>query len=285
MRPTEFADSALIVLAHGTSEDPESGQVLEQHAAELRRRALFAEVRTAFWKQEPRLAAVLGETSAPSVFIAPFFFSAGYFCEQVIPTALGLNPPRPQGGAWAGFAEKGRRIVYCEAVGTHGSLAALAAERAEQVLKEFPFPREPRLHDVELVIAAHGTPRDENSSRSAQQAASEIRQRGLFGGVHALYLEQEPRIRRLGEVVSARHAAVVPFFVGEGPHVKEDVPKELGAVERVLRERLGNGQWPWRNPTEVQGKLVWYARPVGTHPGMVDVIVDRVTEAAMKMRV
>ena len=284
MISVQYPDAALIVLAHGTSEDPQSGDVIERHAAELRRRRLFAEVHCAFWKQAPRLMEVLANLHAPSVFVVPFFFSAGYFCEQVIPGALGLAMPRPEQGVWARSNSSGQQVLYCEAVGTHGSLAGLVVERAEEVLDEFPFPRAPKRQEVELIIAAHGTARDPNSSRSAEEAASEIHQRRLFAGVHSLYLEEEPRISSFAEVVSAKKVVVVPFFVSEGPHVKADVPNELGAAERVLRERLANGQWPWRNPTEVRGKLVWYGRPVGTHPHMADVIVHRVTEARAKMQ-
>jgi sirohydrochlorin ferrochelatase len=73
---------------------------------------------------------------------------------------------------------------------------------------------------------------------------------------------------------------VVPFFVGEGPHVKQDVPLQLGASARTIQERLAGGQWPWRNPTEIRGKLVWYSRAVGTHPGMAEIVWDRAKQAA-----
>ena len=54
----------------------------------------FAEVREAFWKQEPQIKKVLAEISAPRVFIVPLFISEGYFSTEVIPTGTGLQLSR-----------------------------------------------------------------------------------------------------------------------------------------------------------------------------------------------
>ena len=68
----DFFDAALIVLGHGTIKNDGSALPVMQHAAELRRRRLFAEVREAFWKQEPQLMQVLGEVKAPRVSSFPY---------------------------------------------------------------------------------------------------------------------------------------------------------------------------------------------------------------------
>jgi len=269
-------DAALLLVAHGTSEEPESGAVVYLHAAELRRRGIFAEVREAFWKQEPRVQNVLPELSPNTVFIAPFFASAGYFCERVIPEALGFSPGRPAHGPWVNEAAAGRRYFYCEPVGIQPSMVGAALGRAAQTLTEFPFPRLPQFNSVDLIIAAHGTERDPKSRDSAEILASQIRQLGMFADVHALYLEEEPKISRFAQVSKNSKIVVVPLFVSEGPHVTKDIPLQLGSPAPVLEQRLHNGQWPWRNPTEIRGKLLWYARPIGTHPQMADVILEAV---------
>lgn len=73
---------------------------------------------------------------------------------------------------------------------------------------------------------------------------------------------------------------VVPFFISDGMHVREDIPVLLGEPERVVRQRLEKRTGTWRNPTEKQGKLVWYAQTVGTDPLVSQVILERVREAA-----
>ena len=81
------------MLGHGTTLNAESAAPVCQHAAELRRRKIFREVREAFWKQEPHIKKVLTETSAPRVFIVPLFISEGYFSTEIIPTELGFSFP------------------------------------------------------------------------------------------------------------------------------------------------------------------------------------------------
>jgi len=209
------------------------------------------------------------------VFIVPFFFSAGYFAERVIPAALGFGNARPQNSDWSKQDGGGGIWVYCEPVGTHAGVAEIIKHRAMETVQEFPFPRVPKLESMDLVIAAHGTEREANSRRSAEDNVRTIAALNLFGGVHALYLDEEPKISRWAELTTHRNVVVVPFFAGEGPHVKIDIPIQLGSPQRVVTERLKSGQSPWRNPTEVRGKKLWFTGAVGTHARMVEVILDR----------
>jgi sirohydrochlorin cobaltochelatase len=90
VKSRDFSTAALVVLGHGTTLDPESAAPVFQHAAELRRRNLFAEVREAFWKQDPRVQNVLAGVTATRVFIVPLFISEGYFSQAAIPRELGF---------------------------------------------------------------------------------------------------------------------------------------------------------------------------------------------------
>ena len=56
----------------------------------------------------------------------------------------------------------------------------------------------------------------------------------------------------------------------------------LGEPRDVVRRRLDSGQPTWRNPTERNGKLVWYTSAVGADPHVADVILERVREADRK---
>jgi sirohydrochlorin cobaltochelatase len=48
----------------------------------------------------------------------------------------------------------------------------------------------------------------------------------------------------------------------------------------VVRERLKLGRPTWRNPTERDGKRLWYTAGVGTEPLIAEVILERVRESA-----
>jgi sirohydrochlorin cobaltochelatase len=54
----------------------------------------------------------------------------------------------------------------------------------------------------------------------------------------------------------------------------------LGAPVPLVRERLKQGQPTWRNPTEREGKRIWYTSAIGSEPHLPDVILERVREAA-----
>jgi sirohydrochlorin cobaltochelatase len=274
-----FSDAALVVVGHGTSLDPDSARTVRQHAAELRRRNLFAQVRDAFWKQEPRLVDVLTEVESPRIFIVPFFISEGYFCEQIIPQTLGFKTA--EAGPWARVRTRGStRLFYCKPAGTHPRVTDLLINRAREVLETYPFPRARPPAVVSLFIAAHGTERDEKSKASVEEQVRLIRSHGIFAEVQAVFLEEEPRVNTCYATARTDSIVVVPFFASEGPHVKQDIPVLLGEPERIVQQRLASGNSAWRNPSEKSGKLVWCARALGTDPSMADLIVDRVREAA-----
>ena len=267
-----LADASLVVLGHGTLKNDGSAASVYQHAAELRGRGLFAEVREAFWKQEPQIKAVLGEVRSPRVFIVPLFISEGYFASEIIPRELGF--PQDFRLQTSGF-----RLTYCLPVGTHDSMTEILLARAAEVVEAHPFPRAPKLSEVTLYIAGHGTERSARSRQAIERQVELIRARKLYADVQAAFLEESPRIADCHSLAGTRNLVVVPFFISDGLHVVEDIPVLLGEPERVVRARLAAGQPTWRNPTERHGKLIWYSPAVGSAPQVADVILTRVREA------
>ncbi len=271
-----FQDAALVIVGHGSTQNADSANPVFQHAAELRKRGLFAEVREAFWKQEPEVLKVLPELVQPRIFIVPLFISEGYFSESVIPSALGFPGSDP--------AERRRRdgertLFYCRTVGSHPSMTNLLLSRASRVIEQFPFPRAPKTADVSLFIAGHGTEKDPKSREAIDRQVDLIRERKLYAVVEPIFLEQDPRIPTCYETAPTKNIVVVPFFISDGLHVQEDIPVLLGEPERIVQQRMQTGQSTWRNPTERHGKRVWLAPSVGTEPLMAEIILERVREA------
>jgi len=269
----DFPDAWLVVLGHGTEQNANSAAPVYQHAAELRRRKIFAGVREAFWKQEPQIKKVLAGISAPRVFIAPLFISEGYFSSDVIPRELGI-------GASSHLRTPNSGLCYCQPVGTHESMTKVILSRAKEIVEQFPFPRAPKPRDITLFIAGHGTEEHENSRQAIEKQAGLIRALGLYAGVHAIYLEESPRIADCYALAQTKNLVVVPFFISDGLHTQEDIPVMLGEAKPAVRQRLAGGRPPWRNPTEKNDRLVWYAPAIGSEPHVADVILERVKEAA-----
>ena len=273
MNPEHFSDAVLVVLGHGTTLNDNSAAPVVQHAAELRRRNLFGEVREGFWKQEPQIKQVLASIHAPRVFIAPLFISEGYFGGEVIPRDLGFEGnPR--------LKNPDTTLYYCKPVGTHESMTRVLIARAADIVKRFPFPRAPKPQDITLFIAGHGTDRSDHSRKAIERQVELSRAQGIYADVRAVFMDEDPRITGCQATANTRHVVVVPFFISDGLHVVEDIPVLLGEPERFVKERHAAGQPTWRNPTEKHGKLTWYSQAVGSEPLMADVILERVREAA-----
>ncbi len=169
-------------------------------------------------------------------------------------------------------------LFYAKPIGTHASMTNVILARAREVAEKFPFPRAPKPKDTALFIAGHGTEQNENSRKSIERQVELIRAQNLYAEVHPLFIEEEPRIAKCYEMAAAKNFVIVPFFISDGMHVDEDIPILLGEPERIVRQRLAEGKPAWRNPTERNGKLVWYSRAVGTEPHIADVILERVRE-------
>ena len=278
MNHKTLSDATLVLLGHGTTQNENSAAPVFQHAAELRRRGWFAEVREAFWKQEPQVKTVLAEIKSPRVFIVPLFISEGYFSEEIIPRDLGFILSGDPGSRTTHHAS--RITHYSRAIGTHESMTDVVLARAGDVVAQFPFPRAPKPKDLTLFLAGHGTERNKKSRQSIERQVELIRAKQLYAGVHAIFMEEDPRIAECYALAQTRNLVVVPFFLSDGLHVVEDIPVLLGEPERLVKQRLTTGQLTWRNPTERNGKLVWYSPAVGTDPHIAEVVMARVREIA-----
>jgi len=268
-------DATLIVLGHGTELNAGSAVPVNQHVAELRRRNLFGRVEAAFWKQAPQIKAVLARTTARRVFIAPLFISEGYFSSVVIPRELGFDyPDRLQ------LVKNNSTRFYCRPVGSHESMTKVILARAASVVAMFPFPRGPKPSEITLFIAGHGTDRSPESRESVVGQVEMIRALHRYADVHAVFMEEAPRIGDCYGLSATKNVVVVPFFISDGLHTVEDIPVLLGEAPALVKKRVAAGQPAWRNPTNIKGKLVWYATAVGTEPLMAEVILERVREAA-----
>lgn len=275
----DFSDAALVIIGHGSTTNSESAQPVYQHAEELRRRGVFSEVREAFWKQEPRILEVANSVSANRVFFVPLMISEGYFSEETIPLELKFRNTDEKG-----FSRIQRREshtwYYGAPIGTHESMTDIILTRARGVLEQNPFPIKAQLEQTALFVAGHGTGRNEHSRKAIESQVTAIRTRAMFAEVHAVFMEEEPRIGDCFKISGSRNLVIVPFFISDGQHTNEDIPVMLGESQKAVRRRMEQSRTTWRNPTERKGKMVWYTASVGSEPKIADVIMERVREVA-----
>jgi sirohydrochlorin cobaltochelatase len=277
----DYSDAALVLAGHGSTLNAEAAAPICQQGDELRRRKLFAQVQETFWKQEPYLAQVMRGVYARRVFVVPLFISEGYFTQEVVPRELGFcqkgqthfSPVQHRGG---------QMVAYCPPVGIHRAMTNVVLARALEVVERFPFPQAPAPAQTALFLAGHGTGSNENSRKAIESQVEWLRQRRLYAEVHAIFMEEEPRIADCYELTACKSLVVVPFFISDGLHSYQDIPLLLGAAEGEVRRRLKLGQPAWRNPSERHGKRVWYGSSVGSDPAIAEVILEIVAEQNLR---
>ncbi|HWL53440.1 MAG TPA: CbiX/SirB N-terminal domain-containing protein [Chthoniobacteraceae bacterium] len=258
---TPYRDAALVIVGHGSTLNPDSAVPTWEHADAIRRRGLFAEVQTAFWKEEPELRRVLRTVESREVYVVPNFISEGYFTQRVIPRELELEGPITRTGD--------RAIYYCDPVGSHPEMTRVLLHRAAEVAPGVP-PSE-----VSLLIVGHGTALNDNSAVAVKRQVREITALGLYGEVMAVYMEEAPLVNDWASLTRCPHVVVVPFFVADGLHSYQDIPVLLG-IESEVGAALSQREVFWHNPHHLHGRSLYYASAIGTEPLFAEVILDQV---------
>ena len=291
-------DSGLLIVAHGSTVNPDSSAPTLAHAVEIRHRKVFTDVECAFWKEEPSLRDALflfAPDSIREIYVVPNFISEGYFTQTVVPRELELDGPitrRSDGQIWK----------YCEPVGNHPLMTELLLKRARDIAPEV----DPA--DTSLLIVAHGTDLNENSAVAAKREAEKIRALGKYAAVLNVYMEEPPLVSEWRELTETPNVIVVPFFISDGLHSYEDIPvlvgiadghpERSGAKSKDPAELLGGsiaGSLDFaRNdvrtatkrsifrakPYSIDGRSLFYAASIGTDPGVVDIIIEQANAAA-----
>ena len=114
---------------------------------------------------------------------------------------------------------------------------------------------------VALLLIAHGSRRPE-ANADLEYVAERLRERGRYPVVQVSYLElAEPDVEAGGARcvdLGATDVILLPYFLSPGRHAAQDLAE--------LRDRLA-GRFP-----AVRFTL---AEPLGRHPLLIDVLVDR----------
>ena len=257
-----------MIVAHGSTVNPDSSAPTLAHAAEIRRRNVFSDVECAFWKEEPSLrdAIFLFEPKLiREVYVVPNFISEGYFTQTVVPRELDLNgriTKRSNGQIWK----------YCNPVGNHPVMTELLLKRAHEIARD-TLPSE-----TSLLIVAHGTDLNENSAVAAKREAEKIRALGKYAAVLNVYMEEQPLVSDWRKLTKTPNIVVVPFFISDGLHSYEDIPALLGIpschpegsdAKITMRSVFRH------NPYKIAGRSLFYAPSIGTDSGVADIIIEQ----------
>ena len=128
-----------------------------------------------------------------------------------------------------------------------------------------------------LVIVAHGSHLNAESSTPTFDHADRIRATGAFDEVREGFWKEEPGFREVLRTVDSDEVYVVPLFISEGYFTEQVIPRELRLTEFEADDWDSDGTSATHVTLEATDvdKTVHYCGPVGTHDAMSDVIVQR----------
>ena len=128
-----------------------------------------------------------------------------------------------------------------------------------------------------LVIVAHGSHLNAESSTPTFDHADRIRATGAFDEVREGFWKEEPAFREVLRTVESEEVYVVPLFISEGYFTEEVIPRELRLDGWDPETWDSDGTSATHATLEASDvdKTVHYCGPVGTHDAMSDVIIQR----------
>ncbi len=255
-------NSALLIVGHGSTENPDSSTPYFEHADEIRSRGLFAEVHCCFWKEEPSMREAFYLIDSDEIYVVPDFISEGYFTQDVIPRELQLTGPTT--------VVREKTFHYCLPVGVHRSMTDLILKRAREVA--------PGIDPAEttLIITGHGTGLNQNSTKAIRDQAELIAASGAgYAAVLDAYMEEQPFIAEWDQMAKTPNVVVVPFFISDGLHSFQDIPVLLG-IESEVGAAASQREVFRHNPHSIRGKMLYYTSAIGTERLLADVILDQI---------
>lgn len=249
----------VLIIGHGSSRSAGAFASAEGHAARLRATGRFGTVATGFLRGGTPPREALDAMPDGEIFIVPFLMSEGYFSRVRIPDDLGL--------AGRVTEAAGRRLVYCDPVGTDPALATVAVEVALGQCRALGCaPAE-----TEVLVVGHGSPNDPGSRRATLEQAGRLERSGRFRSISCAFLDETPTLpERLAGIPHAGPPVVlVGLFAADGLHAGLDIPEMVADWHRKAGRKAG------------RRRCLAYAGAVGSRPAVTDLLLAAIERGGM----
>lgn len=229
---------ALVLVGHGSARNPNTRKPLDHIAEEIRRLDLYDEVSCGFLKEDHRICKILKPLRSEDITVVPFFISDGYYTQNVIPKCLEKNE-----------RSSTSTLRYTQAIGSHPLFADLLLKHAQEAGWK---------SGDALVVLGHGTPKNPASGINVYLQSQRIRKKFPQEEIITTFIDEAPFVTDAWKLCESKNIVVVPLFIGDGWHVSETIPDDLGLVG---------------GKAEREGRTLVMTSAVGTDPGLVDVVL------------
>jgi sirohydrochlorin cobaltochelatase len=231
----------LLIGAHGFVRDRDHAHPAREHAWRLRGTDAFDEVVAGFAHGDPTIESQLKSMKGGRLVVVPLFVSDGYFVNTVV-------PDRVESARRAGLT-----VEYTEPVGTHERVTEVIMRRGLGAVSQ-------REETAGIALVGHGSEQGPQNKETVHRHADRIRDSGPFAEVRSYFIEEGPMATRIPQEFSTDTVVVVPVFIADGTHVREDIPEQIGVSGR-------HGT--------VDGTDITCVGPVGTDPLVADIVHER----------
>lgn len=210
----DLKNKALLLLGHGSSIHPDSSRSVRNHAETIRKRDLFAEVYTAFLKEDLLVENALDHIVEEEVVIVLDFLAEGYFTKQVIPKLLKLS-------------DRSSHIYVSHPVGLNPIMQNIMAEVAHASLGDW------KAEETALLLVGHGSTKNSQSKRTMLYHMEQLKAATGFKQIADLWLEEAPFVTEWESVTPHEQVIAIPFLLSDGQHGGWDIPEEFGIEKGV----------------------------------------------------
>ena len=202
-------NEALVLAAHGAGAGSSANRAIVELAGRLEKLLPGTTVEAAFrlgspgWGEAIAAARDRGQRTT----VVPLLAAEGYFARQVLPREV--------------LAAGGSRAAIRPPLGRHAGLQQGLSDRVRLALASAP--------GAGLLIAAHGSRRDDGSGDTSTQLTELLRQQFPHTPLRLGFLDQEPQLEAAAAALADLPAVILlPFFLG-GEHAAEDLPRRARA--------------------------------------------------------
>ena len=139
------AQTALLIVAHGTDLNENSAAAAKREAEKIRALKKYANVLNVYMEETPLVSNWAQLTTTPNVVVVPFFISDGLHSYEDIPALLGISKTGPANDVSADsnavFSQNphhinGRSLYYTSAIGTDARFSDIIVDQARQFDKK-----------------------------------------------------------------------------------------------------------------------------------------------------
>ena len=248
--------TALVLASHGSSANVSINQPMFDLANQISAEFASVFVTPAFLDGSPNVKTIVEEIQQDQIIAIPFMASNGYYTDVVFKKSL-VHPEK--------------KVHVTPAIGTYPVLVDFVQNRIVNLVRGLESA------NSTVVVVGHGTRKNQNSCRTTIELVKRLRTRLTGLTIEFSFIDQNPSVGHVVSRITTENVIVIPFMMGLGPHVTQDIPDAFGISN--FEDVVFQSEFKFPFQQNVDGRLglvknVIYDTPVGIYPELSNLCVS-----------